>query len=515
VPVAKKPVGPTLNTAMLEAKLSNAKKSTTGDSVPNKLSPAGNGIRSNVKPQETMTPVSIPTMAKATTANAPAQGQGIALKGTAKLALANAVQSNANGTATGKPMSTLRAAALASVKGNPNGAAKVAKGKPVAATAATTTATKPTMTAGKQAVVQTSVHPNTKQVAAQGSPDANNKQASKPGHPAKPVVANKQATAQTSVNLNNKQPAAQGSPNSNNKQAVKKPNAKLSPAGTDDGLQKIKILTFEEIMAQKRAKKVAEQATASTGSPKTGSPRPIPARPAPAVKAPTPPVAKPVANPTTVTVEKMATTPPVTQVDSSNKANQKPESVAPPVSKAPPGHSSIQAAAVPSPATAIPVKAAVAPQATTPKPPVNNIHSNGNSQIGIKRPAEPNSPVVQPPMKKLAGESLSNKVKAQQTPAVKPTPSPPAHIVNKNTTATPPAELSAPPMSRKRPLDIEEEVQGTKKQAVDVTRTVDEDDELAQFEAEFGELDGLEGGDMKDFDEESIMKELEELEGDV
>ena len=39
-----------------------------------------------------------------------------------------------------------------------------------------------------------------------------------------------------------------------------------------------------------------------------------------------------------------------------------------------------------------------------------------------------------------------------------------------------------------------------------------DDDELADFEAEFGDLDELDNGDIKDFDEESILKELEELE---
>jgi hypothetical protein len=165
------------------------------------------------------------------------------------------------------------------------------------------------------------------------------------------------------------------------------------------------------------------------------------------------------------------------------------------------------------------MKSAVAPQATTPKPPVNNIHSNGNSQIGIKRPAEPNPLAVQPPMKKAAGEQLSKNIAMSQktTPVVKPTPSPAAPKINMPTTSTPPAEISVlPPASQKRPLDIDEEIKSNKKQAVETTSTVvDEEDELAQFEAEFGELDGLEGGDMKDFDEESIMKELEELEGDV
>ncbi|KAI9285130.1 hypothetical protein BC943DRAFT_324555 [Umbelopsis sp. AD052] len=494
-PIAKKPVGPTLNTAMLEAKLSTAKKTTAGDSVPNKLTPAGNGLRSNVKPQATIPAVPIPmNQAKATT-----PAQGIALKGTAKLSLANAVKSNANGTATGKPMSALRAAALASVKGNPS--AKIAE--PVAKRGGPTTP----VTVGKQAAVPTLV--NTKPVApAQGSP--NNKQAGKPGLPAKPVVvANKQATAPAA----NKQPAAQGSPNLNNKQATKKPNAKTSPAGTDDGLQNIKILTFEEIMAQKRAKKVAEQATAS---PKTGSPRP-------AVKAPPKPIA--------TTVEKTTTTPPVTQVDALNKANQKPEPVAPSVSRAPPSHPSITTAAAVVPSPVAPVKAVV-PQATTPKP---SVHSNGNSQIGVKRPAESNP--VQPPAKKVAaGEQLSNqkviapaakpipKVIAPTAkpipkviaPTAKPIPkviapiakpTPPA--VKNTTSAPPPAQVPAAPTSQKRPLDIEEEAKSNKKQAVD------EDDELAQFEAEFGDLEELEGGDIKDFDEESIMKELEELEGDV
>ncbi|KAH8549178.1 hypothetical protein BGW37DRAFT_123764 [Umbelopsis sp. PMI_123] len=507
-PMPKKSAGPTLNTAMLEAKLSNAKKSTIGGSAPNNLVTVGNGLASHSKTLDGKTPAPIPTsQPKPATTNIPAPGQGISLKGTAKLALANAAKANANVATGGKPMSALRAAALASVKSNTNGPAKAVEAKlgakrgdsPAAATI-------------KQAVTQGSPNPNNKQAA---------KQAVKQTIPAKQTVTSKQGAAQVSPNSNNKQAAAQSSPNLNNKQTAKKTNVK-SPAGTEGGLDNIKILTFEEIMAQKRAKKEAEQASASTGADnsKTRSPRSIPPRPATPVKQSTPPV--PASKPAITTiVERMGNTP---QLESANKANQKSESVLPSANNAQPGNPGIQAAAVPTVAPApvqpivspdsiqpvvspAPIPPVISPATTTTKPPVNNTHSNGNSQIGTKRTAEPSNENIQPPMKKPAVEQVSKKAVGEETSVQKPT------VSSNKPPSTPPSQAEGPATvtSQKRGLDASEEAVSNKKQAVEKT-DIDADDELAQFEAEFGELDDLEGGDIKDFDEESIMKELKELE---
>lgn len=528
IPGIQKAHSPSLNTSMLEAKLSDAKKSTPSAATPNQLGVLANIIKSNAKQPG----------AKPTTNNGSSVGQspkltetgpsGIALKGSAQAAIVNAAKANDTLTgASGKPMSALRSAALASLKAQIHPKAPDAK-----AAAKLPVATQVTKAANNQGQVK------------QG----------------------KQATT------------PHGSPNPNNKQAAAK-----SPAGTgSDNLANIKILTFEEIMAQKRAKKEAEKAAAAAstqspkrpqtpiaspvGTPKTtppqtvatlektdttveasnaylkpagsGSPKAATAvggslasttyRPAGTLKANVTtdkaPVSKlvtaatPVPN-RNVTERKMpfvnntaasaaASAPAIGNSHIGIKRSRESSDQALPLTKKP----AVQVSSVAKVATVVesaqtPIITSTPPSekpqnssigVDTVAPPITET-ANGSSSIGVKRPLELSdeaAPLAKKPAVQASAAVVPSVVKSEQ-----------AQII----TSTPPME-----QSRKQSVQAEEAInqpnQSIEKKESTVNGSGNDDDELADFEAEFGDLDDLDNGDMKDFDEESILKELEELE---
>lgn len=533
IPAIQKAHGPSLNTSMLEAKLSDAKKSTPSTATPNQLGVLANIIKSNAKQPG----------AKPTTNNGSSVGQspkltetgpsGIALKGSAQAAIVNAA-AKANGTltgASGKPMSVLRSAALASLKAQLHPKAPDAKA-----------AAKPP-------------------VATQVTKAANNQG---------PVKQGKQATT------------PHGSPNPNNKQAAAK-----SPAGTgSDNLANIKILTFEEIMAQKRAKKEAEKAAAaaSTQSPKrpqtpiaspvstpkttppqtvatlektdttveasnaylkpagSGSPKAATAvggilasttnRPAGTLKANVTTdktlvsklvtAATPVAN-RNVTERKMpfvnntaasaaapaaASAPAIGNSHIGIKRSREPSDQALPLAKKP----AVQVSSVAKVATV--VESAQTPIITSTPPlekPQNSSigvdaaappiieTANGSSPVGVKRPRELSDeagPLVKKPAVQASAAVVPPMVKSEQAQTI---------------TSTPPMK-QLPKQSVQAEEAVNQPNQSIEKKESTVNGSGNNDDELAEFEAEFGDLDDLDNGDIKDFDEESILKELEELE---
>jgi len=445
VPAVNKTVTPSLNTSLLEEKLNSVKKSTPADAVSSHI-----GLNVNARTPEAKPAIAIKHPGAAQSPKAAETGLGIQLKGSAaKLAVASAAKANATLANAGKPMSSLRAAALASLK--------------------------PGMANAK-------------------SPDA--KPAVKRGE--SPAAAIKPTNQQVKGPGAVKQPTPHGSPNLNNKQAAaNKTNAK-SPAGTGNGgLDNIKILTFEEIMAQKRAKKEAEQAAAAaTEIPKT---RALPKR----AQTPTAKPASPATAPKLTTEKQNTISPTSAAAPEPSQPKSVPAAVSssanstssdkPPVAKA--NKAPVAKPVEPNPVEVTPKPLQVKPTEPTPAKAVpsepgltdvnNNTPANGSNHIGVKRPAEP-SELGQPTAKKPAGEQLSVSESISKVSNTPPAPAP-----------------------QKRPLEAEE-VLSNKKPALEKKESTF--DELAQFEAEFGELDDLEAGDIKDFDEESIMKELEELE---
>lgn len=520
----KRPAAPSLNTSMLEAKLNNAKKIVPHG--PNAtLNALGNALRPSVKATPALpgsAKIPVPKAAAAApvkTGSTPNASANLS----AKLALANANKTSQATTNTVKPASALRAAALASAK---------AGNKVIETKSTPTPASKP---AGIQQAQQAK-GPAGKQ-------------------PASPVASNKQAT--------NKAGAA----------------AAAAGGGT---LDNIKILTFEEIMAQKRAKKEAEkaaatksptppqrpQALANKAPPSGGSPKPQPANVAKAAA-----IAKPVVEkantPSPTPTAPVASTPAVApgSINTIKKsANGKAVNVA--------GQTSTQPATSTNNTSTGQVKKPNQPKvnpqiATSQAKAAANISSpvNNTAHSGTKRPAEGNNQAM-PAAKKVAGEELKTSPKPPVSKAVsKPatamvaTPqakapaavTPKVPTINKQVTTEATAKVTAVPekVTTKRPLEADEPISNKKpamekpamvqptsqqppatakpaaseKSAIEKplvpTESIqkkqepsfDADDELAQFEAEFGgDLGELEGGDIQDFDEDSLMKELEELE---
>jgi hypothetical protein len=473
---AKQAIGPTLNTSMLEAKLSSVRKST--DATPSTLSSISQALKqpaSSPQVKGTPTPHQVNSLQaiKVARVNTAGQNQGLSVKGAAKQVVGNATKVSEN-VAAARPMSALRTAALASLKPghvtNGNG-------------------------------------PETKLIAKRGESPAPNT-ADNQGQ-VKPTAAAKQA----------------GSPNLNNKPAAPNKVAAKTPAGTGDGLDNIKILTFEEIMAQKRAKKEAEQAAAAAETPKMRSPRtPITATVSPKSKPNSPQLGS---KPSTTNTAAVASPKPNSpQLPNSNPAVELKDTIT--ASKPAVGQGSYNtsqnspAVVKTTPASiansvsdqkempALSSEAITAKQPATTNTPTTTVNSpaNRNSLVGIKRPLEPTEQTM-PVAKKIASEELKLSAPRQVVATSTTTKSSPSAAVTTTPVAVPEEK------NLKRPLETERSASSNKKRAIEIKEAKldgDDNDELAQFEAEFGDLEDLEGGDIKDFDEETLMKELEELE---